>query len=440
MAPNENNMRGSEDIPLEVLDQDLSDPPSQPTSSPELSSVDSLGLSPVTTPELSSASSLELSSLSSGGLSSVSSKAVYSDSEDGLNMYNHRGTWNWTRGMHIPREDSDEEDEENGRGAKRREPSTSSEEEEDKFMSVREGKRPARITNPIVLNRKRNFGGKAVGSRESSPENSDEGSRSADSIYRFATIHMDYRNTERLDYVYIYCRDPPRFLDFVHLLYVKHRVDGFKRIYRVKVILKGDFINFRVGRISCQYEWEKILKIMDEENLQAEVLYRTKEEESIIQTDSVPEVAVPKVVISEVMSKITMPEVAIPEVEQTDRSPFFITIDKFIEDTVKEIGTTKEAIKIKETADSIDQGFKMVKRLFQNSIKVIVGQVGEHGFGQTVDQNQDQDIQQAPRRNLKRNADQLDEENVEEDVKQNVEQDAYEADASDNDHMEVDDI
>lgn len=214
---------------------------------------------------------------------------------------------------------------------------------------------------------------------------------------------------------------------------------GLKESTESKLSWK-DFINFRVGRISCQYEWEKILKIMDEENLQAEVLYRTKEEESIIQTDSVPEVAVSKVVISEVMSKITMPEVAIPEVEQTDRSPFFITIDKFIEDTVKEIGTTKEAIKIKETADSIDQGFKMVKRLFQNSIKVIVGQVGEHGFGQTVDQNQDQDVQQAPRRNLKRNADQLDEENVEEDVKQNVEQDAYEADASDNDHMEVDDI
>lgn len=444
MAPNEKNMRGSEDIPLEVLDQDLSDPPRQPTSSPEESSVDSPGLSPVTSPELSSVSSPELSSLSSGELSSVSSKAVYSDSEDCFNWYNPRGIRNWRRGMHIRREDSDEEDEANGSFVKRREPSTSSEEEEDEFMSVREGKRPAPITNPIVPNRKRNFGDKAVGSRESSPENSDEGSRPADSIYRFATSHMDYCNAERLDYVYIYYRDPPRFLDFVHLLYVKHRVDGFKRIYRVKVILKGDFINFRVGRISCQYEWEKILKIMDEENLQAEVLYRTKEEESVIPTDSVSEVAIPEAAISEaVISKITMPEVTIPkasvpEVEHTDRSPILVTIDKFIEDTVKEIGTTNEAIRIKETADSVDQGFKMVKKLFQHSIKVIVGQVGENGFGQTVDQNHDQDIQQGPRRNLKRNADQLDEENVEEDVKQNVEQDK--ADASDIDHMEVDDI
>jgi hypothetical protein len=439
MAPNENNMRGSEDIPLDVLDQDLSDPPSQPKSSPELSSVNSPELSAVTSPELSTVSSPELSSISSGELSSFSSEAVYSDSEDGFNTYNPRDIRDWTREMSIPREDSDEEDDANGSLPGRLEPSIDSEEEEHEFMSVREGKRPARTTNPIVPNRQGDSGSKAVGSRESSPRNSDEGSGSADSIYRFATSHMDYRNSERLDYVYIYCRDPPSFLDFVHLLYVKHRVDGFKRIYRVKVILKGDFINFRVGRISCQYEWEKVLKIMDEENLQAEVLYRTREEESEIMTDAVPEAVVPEGAISEaVIPEVTMPEVPMPKVEQADRSQFLLTMEKFLEDTVKEIGTTKETIRIKETADSIDQGLKMVKKLFQNTIKVIVRQVGEQGFSQAIDQNHDQDIQQGSRRNLKRNADQIDEEDVKEDVKEDFEQD--EEEKSDIDRMEVDDI
>ncbi|KAI5847950.1 hypothetical protein DFP73DRAFT_592821 [Morchella snyderi] len=433
MAPDENNTRAPEDIPLGFLDQDLLDPPSQPTSSPEsssvnspeLSSVASPELSSVTSPELSAVSSPELSSISSGELSFVSSEAVYSDSEDGFNMYNPRGIRDWTREMRIPREDSDEEDDANGSRSECLGPSIDMEEEEDEFMSVREGKRPAHTTNPTASNRQGGFV-----SRELSPSNSDEGSGFADSIYRFATSHMDYRNSEYLDYIYIYCRDPPRFLDFVNLLYIKHRIDGFKRIYRLKIILKGDSINFRVGRTGCQYEWEKVLKIMNEENLRAEVLYRTKEEENEMQIDSVPEVAVPEISIS----NAAIHEVTMPELEQADRSQFLVRVNKFLEDTVEEISATKETSRIKETADSIDQGFKMVKKLFQNTMKVIVGQVGEQGFGQALDQTRDQGIQQGPRRNLKRSADQIDEESV----KENAEQE--EKETSDIDYMEVDDI